>query len=223
MKKIFIPLWLISAAIGIALFACSNKKEGQIENSSPLPYYNSPDFTPEWIDKKDKAFESIHRIGSFSFTNQNGDTITNKDLQGKIYIADFFFTVCPSICPKMTSNLIKIQNEFRNNPTVRIVSHTVMPWVDSVSVLKQYAESYGIQSEKWHLLTGLKEEIYSLARDSYFAEKELGPDKDSYEFLHTENVLLIDESGRIRGVYNGTLPLEMTRLSMDIKTLITLH
>ena len=119
----------------------------------------------------------------------------------------------------MTTNMIRIQKEFEKDDDIKLLSHTVMPWADSVSVLKEYANLKGIDNKKWHLLTGRQEEIYNLARQSYFAEKEIGLDKDSDEFLHTENFVLIDGKGRIRGVYNGTLALEMTRLITDIRTL----
>lgn len=133
--------------------------------------------------------------------------------------AGFCFTICPGICPKMTSNLSLVQHEFEQGASVRLVSYSVMPWVDSVAVLKDYAELRGVNSEQWNLLTGPKEEIYQLARQSFFAEKEIGIDKSSDGFLHTENFILIDGSGRIRGVYNGTLPLEVKRLISDIRTL----
>lgn len=213
MKKVYILLSLISFCV---VFSCQKQ-----ETKTKMPFYNSADFTPEWIEKTDNAYAQIHTIADFNFTNQEGETISNKSLEGNIYVADFFFTICPSICPKMTSNLSRIQEGFSSDD-VKLVSYSVMPWADSVSVLKNYAEVKGINSSQWHLLTGDTEAIYDLARQSYFAEKEIGLDKTSDEFLHTENFILVDQLGRIRGVYNGTLQLEMTRLSQDIKTLLAL-
>ncbi|KYG74411.1 protein SCO1/2 [Roseivirga ehrenbergii] len=216
MKQEHLALYLINLSL-LFLFGCTNQNTET--EGTPLPFYNSADFTPEWIGEEEVQYSEIHTIANFSFQNQSGEVINNKSLAGKIYVADFFFTICPSICPKMTSNLEKVQTEFINDKSVMLVSHSVMPWVDSVSVLKTYAEMHGIENRKWHLLTGHTEEIYQLARQSYFAEKEIGLDKDSNEFLHTENFILVDGLGRIRGVYNGTIPLEMDRLITDIKTL----
>lgn len=209
MKK-FLLLFSISAI----LLSCS-KEESELS----LPFFNTADFTPEWIDNGSKDYDRIHTIDQFSFLNQDGNSVTNKDLEGSIYVADFFFTICPSICPKMTSNLATIQEDFKPEE-VKLLSFSVMPWADSVSVLHNYAEVRGIDSKQWNLLTGDTEEIYDLARKSFFAEKEIGLNKDSNEFLHTENFILVDQKGRIRGVYNGTLPLEMIRLKEDIKTLL---
>lgn len=200
----------------ISLICLSCKKE--VKELS-LPFFNTADFTPEWIDEGSKAYKQIHSIDQFSFLNQDGDIVSNSDLEGSIYVADFFFTICPSICPKMTSNLATIQEAFKPEE-VKLLSFSVMPWADSVSVLHSYAEVRGIDSKQWNLLTGETEEIYNLARRSFFAEKEIGLNKDTNEFLHTENFILVDQMGRIRGVYNGTLPLEMIRLKEDIKTLL---
>lgn len=213
MKKVYIPLLLISLLIASS---CKEK-----ESQTSLPFYNSADFTPQWIEKSDPAYNEIHTIDAFSLTNQEGETVENTSLEGSVYVADFFFTICPSICPKMTSNLSRIQKIFTADQ-VKIVSYSVMPWADSVSVLKNYAEVKNIDSEQWHLLTGETETIYKLARQSFFAEKEIGLNKSSDEFLHTENFILVDGKGRIRGVYNGTLPIEMSRLQQDIETLLAL-
>lgn len=212
MKKEVMRPWLIST-LAFLILSCSESEE------ISLPYYNSADFTPEWIEEGDDSFAQIHKIADFEFTNQNGNKVSNSTLKGKIYVANFFFTVCPSICPKMTANMEMVFEAFKDDDQIQFLSHTVMPWVDSVSVLKDYAVNKGIDSKKWNLVTGVKEGIYGLARNSYFAEKEIGILKDSNEFLHTENFILVDQEGRIRGVYNGTLQLEMKRLSQDLMTL----
>jgi protein SCO1/2 len=211
-------LWIISIFWIIAV-ACSVNQEAE---DVKLPFYNQADFTPEWINEEDSNYNQIHKIADFQFINQDSIIVTNQTFEGNIYVADFFFTICPSICPKMTSNLDIVHKEFKNRDDVMILSHSVMPWVDSVSVLKKYAIDKGVDSERWHFVTGDKNEIYDLARSSYFAEKEIGLLKENDAFLHTENFILVDKKGRIRGVYNGTLPLEMKRLITDIKTLLKL-
>lgn len=184
-----------------------------------LPFINQPDFTPEWITKKDSNYSSIHQIPPFSFTNQDDATITEKNVSGKIYVADFIFTRCGSICPKMTANMSVLQDRFKNDADLLLLSHSVTPEMDSVPVLHKYAQAKGIISGKWHLLTGKQDEIYSLARQQYFAGDTIGFYQTNNEFLHTENFILVDKHRRIRGVYNGTLPIEMERLIEDINTL----
>lgn len=185
----------------------------------PLPFINKPDFTPEWIKKSDPKYDSIHTIPVFSFTDQNGETITEKSVDGKIYVADFIFTRCAGICPKMTSNMHILQEKFKDDGDILLLSHSVTPDIDLVPVLKKYAAEKGIIGNKWHLLTGNKDEIYTLARKQYYAGDSIGYYQTGNEFLHTENFLLIDKHRRIRGVYNGTLPIEMDRIIDDIKTL----
>ncbi len=186
-------------------------------SATTLPYYTEPTFTSLWFDDMP---EDLHSIPSFSLTDQSGQTINQEQLKGNIYIANFFFTACPGICPKMTANLKGIQESFTNEPLVKILSHSVAPSVDTVKQLKDYAERNAIDGRKWHLLTGSQESIYTLARKSYFADKTIGFNKSTQEFLHTENFLLIDSEGRIRGVYNGIRSLDMQRLTTDIYTLL---
>ena len=182
----------------------------------PLPFINKPDFTPEWIEKKEASYTSIHRIPAFSFINQDGEKVTEKTVEGKIYVADFIFTRCAGICPKMTANMGILQEKFKNDPAVLLLSHSVTPEMDSVPILKKYAMARGVVSGKWHLLTGNKDDIYRLAKKEYFAGDTIGYYQAGNEFLHTENFILVDQHRRIRGVYNGTLPLEMERLIEDI-------
>lgn len=163
--------------------------------------------------------EIDHTIGSFSFTDQNGKTVSDKSIDGKIHVANFIFTSCGSICPVMTKHMKLVQTAFQNNPDVVILSYSVTPWIDSVGRLKKFAENNDIVSTNWHLLTGSKGEIYQLARKDYFAEEDIGFTKDSTEFLHTEHVLLVDRTKRIRGIYNGTLQLEIEQLIKDMKLL----
>lgn len=210
-------VFLASSILGsvMLLFSCGNKKERSV-----LPYYNTPDFTPHFIESTDEVGQKItHTIDSFSFTDQAGEKITLAAIEGKIHVANFIFTSCGSICPVMTKHMKLVQEKFGNRPDVVVLSYSVTPWIDDVKRLKKYAGENEITSPNWHLLTGKKSEIYTLARQSYFAEEDLGFTKDSTEFLHTEHVLLVDHSKRIRGIYNGTLQLEIEQMIRDIEKL----
>lgn len=198
------------------IFSCQDNKKDAIA----LPYYNDPDFTPIFIKNKAEMDSKItHTIDDFAFLNQDSTLVTQKLVENKIHIANFIFTICPSICPVMTKNLTTVSNELKNDKDVLFLSYSVTPWRDTPSVLKQYKSDNGITNDNWHFLTGQKSDIYNLARKSYFAEEDIGFSKDSTEFLHTEHFILVDKTKRIRGIYNGTLPLEMQQLLADIKTL----
>jgi len=197
--------------------ACNSQQKNSLE--VPLPYYNSPDFTPQWIEANDPEYDNIHTIAPFAFINQNGDSITQKHCENKIYVANFFFTTCPGICPKMTNNMGLLQEEFINDDNVLLLSHTVTPHIDSVAQLQNYAQVKRVNSQKWHLLTGNKTHLYTIARKSYFADMDIDFTKSVEDFLHTENFVLVDDKARIRGVYNGTLTIDMKRLTKDIYTL----
>jgi protein SCO1/2 len=184
-----------------------------------LPIYNPADVNPELVDTTVQYIANKHHIADFSFTNQNGKTITQKDYEGKIYVADFFFTTCKSICPKMTTNLVDVQKAFLNNPKVKLLSFTVMPDTDSVSVLKDYAELNGVVDSKWNLVTGDKKAIYTMARKSYLAVKQ-GKPEEQYDMVHTENFVLVDSQKRVRGFYDGTKKEEIQRLIEDINWLL---
>ena len=198
-------------------FSCKN--ELPVDKSKTLPFYNSAAFTPEWISENDANYSKIHTIDSFEFTNQNGQKITNSTFEGKIYIADFFFTTCPSICPILAKNMGVIQEFYKEDITIVLLSHTVMPSVDSVEKIKEYAIEKGVIDQKWHLITGDRDEIYNIARTSYFADEDFKKTKDESEFIHTENFVLVDGKGRIRGVYNGTLGVDILRLKRHVKIL----
>ena len=183
-----------------------------------LPIYNPSDINPELVDSTVQYISKSHTIADFSFTNQNGKTITQKDYEGKIYVADFFFTTCGSICPIMTTNMVDIQKEFLNNPKVMLLSHSVLPDIDDVTVLKAYAKKNGVVDSKWNLVTGDKKEIYRMARKSYLAVK-LGKPEELYDMVHTENFVLVDAKRRVRGFYDGTKKEEIQRLIEDINWL----
>lgn len=183
-----------------------------------LKIYKPSDLNPELVDK-DQQSNKPHRIADFKLVNQNGDTITLQNLEGKIYVADFFFTTCPTICPKMSDQMQRVYKNYLNNPDVLILSHTVMPEVDSVSVLKAYANKYAANADKWMFLTGPKEDIYQLARKSYFAVISEG-DGGVNDFIHTENFVLVDRQKRIRGFYDGTSEKDVDRLIKEIGYLL---
>jgi len=207
-RKFFIVL-IVFSAITISLFYSALKPQ------KVLAIYNPADVNPELVDSTVQYKSKYHTIADFSFVNQNGDTITQKDYEGKIYVADFFFTTCGSICPKMTTNLADVQKAVLNNPRVMLLSHTVFPEVDSIPVLKAYAIKHGVVDSKWNLVTGDKKEIYTMARKSYLAVK-LGRPDQLYDMVHTENFVLVDQKRRVRGFYDGTDKEEIKRLLEDI-------
>jgi protein SCO1/2 len=184
-----------------------------------LPYYKDEAFTPHWLIPGSEEEEQFHKITDYKLINQLGDTITSETFDDKLYITDFFFTSCPGICLKMTGNMLKLQEEFKNDSEILLLSHSVTPSIDSISVLKDYAEKYNIIDNKWHLVTGDKTEIYNLGRNQYFVENDLGIPKDINDFLHTENFLLIDKKKHIRGIYNGLNRASIAQLITDVKAL----
>jgi protein SCO1/2 len=190
-----------------------------LKPNKTLPIYNPADVNPELVDSTVQYISKYHTITDFKLTNQNGKTITQKNYEGKIYIADFFFTTCGSICPKMTTNLVEIQKEFLYNPKVMLLSHSVLPDVDNVAVLKKYAQLNGVNDSKWNLVTGDKKEIYALARKSYLAVKQ-GKPTEMYDMVHTENFVLIDSKKRVRGFYDGTKKENIKKLIEDINWLL---
>ena len=207
--RLFFGVFIVLSAIILTLFYSALKPK------KSLPIYNPADVNPELVDSTVQYISKYHTITDFSFTNQNGKTITQKDYEGKIYVADFFFTTCGSICPKMTTNLSDVQKAFANNPKVKLLSFTVFPETDSVPVLKAYAKKNQVNDAKWNLVTGDKKEIYTLARKSYLAVK-LGKPSELYDMVHTENFVLVDTKKRVRGFYDGTNKEDIKRLIDDI-------
>ena len=207
--RLFFGVFIVLSAIILTLFYSALKPK------KTLPIFNPADVNPELVDSTVQYKSKYHTIADFSFINQNGKTITQKDYEGKIYVADFFFTTCGSICPKMTTNLSDIQKAFANNPKVKLLSHTVFPETDSVPVLKAYAKKHNVNDNKWNLVTGDKKEIYTMARKSYLAVK-LGKPSELYDMVHTENFVLVDTKRRVRGFYDGTNKDDMKRLIEDI-------
>jgi protein SCO1 len=202
--------------INLLLISCAEKKA----SISVLPYYNEPDFTPQFVDNSSEVYDKItHTIRDFSLINQDNEPVSQELFNHKIHVANFIFTSCGSICPTMTQNLKIVSDSLKNDPRVAFLSFSVTPWIDTPDVLRRFRNKYSISNPNWQFLTGNKTEIYNLARQSYFAEEDIGFSKDSTEFLHTEHFILVDQTKRIRGIYNGTLRLEMMNLLADIKTL----
>ncbi|HHC78959.1 MAG TPA: SCO family protein [Flavobacteriia bacterium] len=183
-----------------------------------LPIYNPADVNPKLVDASVKHIRSNHTIADFKLINQNGDTITQLDYANKIYVADFFFTRCQTICPIMTLNMADLQEFYKNDTSVLFLSHSVTPVIDSISVLRAYADKKGVIDGKWNLVTGDKKQIYELARKSYFAVLEEG-DGGEQDFIHTEQFILVDKKKQIRGFYDGTNKEDVKRIQEDIEIL----
>ena len=192
------------------VFSCNQKRE--------LPVYNPSDFNPDLVDVSLQNTSKNHTVADFELINQNGETITQDHYKDKIYVVDFFFTSCPTICPIMTNNMVKLQDEFIENQEIMFLSLSVTPEIDSVSVLRKYAAEKGVIDSKWNITTGNKKHIYELARKSYFAVVEQG-DGGLQDFIHTPNFILVDKKKQIRGVYDGTDDTEINRIINDIKIL----
>ena len=183
-----------------------------------LPIFQPAKVNAELVDSTIQHVKKYHTISDFSLINQNGKTITQEDYKDKIYVADFFFTTCQTICPIMTDNMLEVQNKLKNDSTIMLLSQSVTPEIDSVAQLKKYALKKGVDATKWNLVTGEKKEIYKLARKSYLAVKTDG-NGDEYDMIHTENFILVDKKKRIRGFYDGTDDLDIEQLLKDIEIL----
>ena len=210
--KVFIFTFIIiSLIIFIAIYSLLTPKKS-------LKIFSPRDVNTELVDTTIQHVGYNHTIADFEFTNQNNKVITEKDYEGKIYVADFFFTTCPTICPKMTDNMVWLQEQIKGNPKVMLLSHSVTPDIDNVYVLKKYAIEKGVDDSKWNLVTGNKKDIYYIARKSYLAVKTNSSD-ELYDMVHTENFILVDQKRRIRGFYDGTNLEEVKKLIEDIQYL----
>jgi protein SCO1/2 len=195
--RIFIGVFSLLTVIILALFYVA------LTPQKAMKIYSPADVNPELADSTVQSIAHHHKIAPFAFTNQNGKTITQKDYAGKIYVADFFFTTCQTICPIMTNNMVWLQEQVKDMPNVMLLSHSVTPDIDTVPVLKAYADEKGAIDGKWNLVTGDKKDIYYIARKSYLAVKTSAT-SEMYDMVHTENFILVDKKGRIRGFYDGT-------------------
>lgn len=210
--KFFLTTLAIISAVILILFYNALKPQEK------LPIYQPAMVNYELVDSSLQHIKKYHKIAPFSLINQNGLNITDNDYSNKIYVADFFFTTCPSICPKMTANMGLIQEDIITDNQVLLLSFSVTPEIDSVAQLKRYAIEKGVVDSKWNLLTGDKKEIYELARKSYLAVKTSG-DGGEHDMIHTENFILVDPEQRIRGFYDGTDTTAMDELLSDIRVL----
>jgi protein SCO1/2 len=210
--KLFISTLFVLSCIIISLFYTILKP------IKTLPIYQPAQVNYELVDSTIQHQKKYHRIADFSLINQNGDTITQDFYKDKIYVADFFFTTCQTICPIMTGHMHDLQKQTITDPDVLLLSHSVIPEIDTVAQLKRYAKKKLVNASKWNLVTGDKKQIYELARKSYLAVKDDG-DGGPYDMIHTENFMLIDKKRQIRGFYDGTDAKEIERLLEDIKIL----
>ena len=211
-RKYYFLLTIVLILVFFGIYYLSTPKKS-------LPIFTPRDVNPELVDTTVQHIGYNHTVADFKFVNQNGKTITEKDYEGKIYVADFFFTTCPTICPIMQDNMVEIQNAFKTNPKIMLLSHTVMPQIDSVPVLKKYALEKGVIDTKWNLVTGDKKDIFYIARKSYLAVKT-DTAGELYDMVHTENFILVDEQRRVRGFYDGTKKEDIKRLIEDIHFLL---
>jgi protein SCO1/2 len=210
--KFFAISFLILSIIIISIFYSILKP------TRVIPIYQPAQVSTELVDSTIQHQKKYHKIADFSLTNQNGKTITQEDYKDKIYVADFFFTTCQTICPIMTDHMREIQKKTITDRDILLLSHSVTPEIDTVAQLKRYAKKKGVDASKWNLVTGDKKQIYELARKSYLAVKDDG-DGGPFDMVHTENFMLIDKKRQIRGFYDGTDPEEIDRLLEDIKIL----
>lgn len=183
-----------------------------------LPIYQPNMVSFQLVDSTVQHVKRFHKIKDFSLVNQNGEKVTNENYRDKIYIADFFFTTCQGICPIMKENMIILQDEYKDDDQVYLLSHTVTPEIDTKEVLKKYSLEKGVIDSKWNLVTGDKKQIYNLARKSYLVAEDIEKSK-LFEMIHTENFVLVDPERRIRGFYDGTDQESMNALIYDIKVL----
>ncbi len=204
---------IAASAIGILLYL------NYTDKTSEPPIYNPADFNPELVHFSLRNVTKDHRVGPFELINQFGEPITQVDYANKIFVTDFFFTRCPSICPIMTNNMVKIQQHFIEEPKVALLSISVTPEYDSIPILDAYAAKNGVVPEKWNVCTGKKNHIYKLARRQFFAVTDEG-DGALQEFIHTPNFILVDAQRRIRGIYDGTQDEEINRVIRDIEALL---
>ena len=203
---------IVFCAVGIPVFYHLVKVEEK------LPVYNPADINPKLVDISVRKKSRNHKIGDFKLINQNGETITNADYKDKIYIADFFFTRCQTICIVMAYNMSELQTHYKNDDDIMFLSHSVTPVMDSVPQLRKYADAKGVIDGKWNVTTGDKKHIYNLARKHYFAVLDEG-DGGENDWVHTENFVLIDKKGQIRGSYDGTKKENMQKIIDDISLL----
>ena len=203
-------------ALGIVIVVLWSACKFNSGDKKTLPIYGNRVPVTKTVDGKTVIDTIYNTIGKFKTVNQYGDSISNKSLNGDIYVADFFFTTCPSICPVMHRNMLNVYNEFKGKGGLKIISYTIDPKHDSVPVLKKYADKLGVTGNSWWFLRGEKDSIYKLSQ-SYLVRK---PEEDAKQlFIHDGSFLLVDKQKRVRGAYDGTDPKQVEQLIVDIKQL----
>lgn len=209
-KTLILVLAVLSVVIISAIYQA-------LRPEPKLKIYQPNDVHPDLVDTTLQHVKKYHRIADFLLINQEGDTVTQDTFKDRIYVVDFFFTTCATICPIMTEHMGQIQDKIKDDPSILLLSHSVTPEIDTVAQLKRYADKKGVIPGKWHLVTGDKKQIYDLARKSYLVAKD--QPYSPYDLLHTENFVLIDPQRRIRGFYDGTDPEAIETLMRDIAIL----
>ena len=209
---LLIVFFIVFSVVAISSFNYVQTQEKK------LPIYSPSMVSDELVEEDLRYVKKHHRISDFSLLNQNGNNVTQEDYKNKIYVADFFFTTCPDICPIMTGNMLYLQENLKDT-NVMLASFSVTPKVDTVEVLKEYSTLKGVDDSRWNLMTGDKKQIYDLARKSYLVAKAI-PDGKNHGMIHTENFVLVDRDKRIRGYYDGTNIEDMDKLLDDIQILI---
>ena len=209
---LLIVFFIVFSVVAISSFNYVQTQEKK------LPIYSPSMVSDELVEEDLRYVKKYHRISDFSLLNQNGNNITQEDYKNKIYVADFFFTTCPDICPIMTGNMLYLQENLKDT-NVMLASFSVTPKIDTVEVLKEYSKLKGVDDSRWNLMTGDKKQIYDLARKSYLVAKAI-PDGKNHGMIHTENFVLVDRDKRIRGYYDGTNIEDMDKLLDDIQILI---
>ena len=209
---LLIVFFIVFSVVAISSFNYVQTQEKK------LPIYSPSMVSDELVEEDLRYVKKYHRISDFSLLNQNGNNVTQEDYKNKIYVADFFFTTCPDICPIMTGNMLYLQENLKDT-NVMLASFSVTPKIDTVEVLKEYSTLKGVDDSRWNLMTGNKKQIYDLARKSYLVAKAI-PDVKNHGMIHTENFVLVDRDKRIRGYYDGTNIEDMDKLLDDIQILI---
>mgnify|MGYP001121512545 FL=1 len=209
---LLIVFFIVFSVVAISSFNYVQTQEKK------LPIYSPSMVSDELVEEDLRYVKKYHRISDFSLLNQNGNNVTQEDYKNKIYVADFFFTTCPDICPIMTGNMLYLQENLKDT-NVMLASFSVTPKIDTVEVLKEYSTLKGVDDSRWNLMTGDKKQIYDLARKSYLVAKAI-PDGKNHGMIHTENFVLVDRDKRIRGYYDGTNIEDMNKLLDDIQILI---
>ena len=209
---LLIVFFIVFSVVAISSFNYVQTQEKK------LPIYSPSMVSDELVEEELRYVKKYHRISDFSLLNQNGNNVTQEDYKNKIYVADFFFTTCPDICPIMTGNMLYLQENLKDT-NVMLASFSVTPKIDTVEVLKEYSTLKGVDDSRWNLMTGDKKQIYDLARKSYLVAKPI-PDCKNHGMIHTENFVLVDRDKRIRGYYDGTNIEDMNKLLDDIQILI---